>query len=348
LRARLCAVALDSPLPVTLELLSAASNRLALVEPPSGHDPDLAQPVGQAGDYLLRIVASTNAPVLSPGTVPDFAAVYRLTIGTEMLPPVAPIPAISSLLVRPDVIMWHPAIKVRPLALPGVTRGTIDPRGSEVDYGFNAQGQQRFFFRVRAASIGSTLVPTLQILDAERNPLAEASPGGDPELLWTAPADGYYLVAVLGAQGRGGAQAPFQLEAQAPQPFFRAVVPAHTFRIEPGGTNVITVALVRAPNAEMVLHAVALGLPVGVQAPPQAAPTETTKLRLVLTADPDAKPANQPFRISLIRVGQVPPQTDLARAELKGRYAPPGALLINETDQFWLTVLPKPPPAATR
>jgi hypothetical protein len=253
-----------------------------------------------------------------------------------------------SLLVRPDVIMWHPAIKVRPLALPGVTRGTIDPRGSEVDYGFNAQGQQRFFFRVRAASIGSTLVPTLQILDAERNPLADASPGGDPELLWTAPADGYYLVAVSGAQGRGGAVAPFQLEVQAPQPYFRAVVPAHTFRIEPGGTNVITVALIRAPNAEIVLHAMALGLPVGVQAPPQAAPAETTKLRLVLTADPDAKPANQPFRISLIRVGHVPPQTDLARVELRGRYAPPGALLINETDQFWLTVLPKPPPAATR
>jgi hypothetical protein len=342
-RARLCAIGLDSPLRGTLELLDAASNRLAFVEPPAGREPELSQPVLNGGDYWLRTAPSTNAHVSLPGNAVDYGAVYRLTVQTEPPPPLPAITSFTARPVRPDVVIWHPARRVRPLAVPSVSRGFIEPHGSEANYAFTAHGQERFCFRLRCASIGSTLVPTVQILDSERNVLAQAAPGGDVELRWTAPTAGEYILAVLGQLGHGGAQVTFQLEVDAPQPFFRVAVARQAYTLKPGETNSMTLAVVRSPTSSALLQVAAQGLPPGLAPLLQVVPAGATNVDLALVAASNARPASQPFWLSVLNVGQMPPQTDLARVELRGRYAPPGGLLINETDQLWVTVLPQPP-----
>jgi len=338
LQVAVCAVALDSPLSASLELLDGATNRLALVEARSGVDPTLSYSVLGGGLCLLRVSGLLDAGAVGEKPETLEAGVYRATVSVQRVPPAATSTAEAVRPVQTAVEMFRPMVAVRTLMIPSVTRGVISPAGRHIHYGFESRGQERFNFRVRAASVGSPLSPVLRILDAEMQPLAEAVPGGDAELVWVSPAEGHYIATVSDAQANGSPVHAFQLEVGVPQPFYRAAAPSHTYRLERGATTTVTVELSRPSASRSVLQVAAVGLPKGVRALPQTAEPGATAVQLELQADADAAPANQSFLVSVVNVGAVPPEIDFARAPLRGRYAPPGRLLINETEHLWLTV----------
>jgi len=224
--------------------------------------------------------------------------------------------------------------------IPSVTRGVIAPAGRQINYGFETRGQERFRFRVIAKSIDSPLQPRLRVLDNDMTVLAEAAPAGDAELVWVSPGPGSYIVAVSDVEEKGGPLYSFQLEVASPEPFFRATVEAHSYRLKPGESIPVVVNLKRPSASDSILQVSALSLPDGISCVPQTAEPGVDKVTLQLSADSTAGPANRPFVVSVVDVRSVPPQFDHAVAPLAGRYAPLGRLLINETDQLWLTVAP--------
>ena len=70
-------------------------------------------------------------------------------------------------------------------------------------------------------------------------------------------------------------------------------------------------------------------------------------MKVALMAAPEAKPANQPFRISVRAADSSTPKERLGFFDLKGKDSG-GERLINQTDQLWLTVLPKAGPALAK
>lgn len=337
LEAFVCATGLDSPVTPALELLDSSTNRIAFSEPVPDREATLSCFLASGGTYLLRVLATTN------GTIPanlqkQEVGVYRLTLSAAVVPSTVTTKVESARGVQTVVDMFRPMVAVRTLMIPSVTRGVIAPAGREINYGFETRGLERFRFRVRAESVGSPLRPRLRILDPGMNLLAEAHPGGDVELVWVSPAEGSYIAAVSDVDGNGGPLFSFQLEVDPPDPFFRATVGEHTYRLKPGETCSIGVRLLRPGTSTSILQVVPVGLPDGVTCIPQTADAGTKDLTLELNAASNVTPTNMPFVLSVFDFRSTPPQIGQAVAPLVGRYAPRGKLLINETAQLWLTV----------
>lgn len=339
LEAAVCAVALDAPASPSLELLDEKTNRVALQHAAPDRDTTLSSFISAGGVYLLRVFVN-GAEDDRKELLETEAAAYRVTVSANPAkpPPTTTVQAPRSL--QTVVEMFRPMVAVRTLMIPSVTRGVIAPAGRQINYGFETRGQERFRFRVIAKSIDSPLQPLLRVLDNDMTVLAEAAPAGDAELVWVSPGPGSYIVAVSDVEENGGPLYSFQLEVASPEPFFRATVEAHSYRLKPGESIPVVVNLKRPSASDSILQVSALSLPHGISCVPQTAEPGVDKVTLQLRADSTAAPANRPFVVSVVDVRSVPPQFDHAVAPLVGRYAPLGRLLINETDQLWLTVAP--------
>jgi len=339
LEAAVCAVALDAPTSLSIELLDEKTNRVALQHAAPDHDTTLSSFISAGGVYLLRVFMNGAGDVQSK-LLQTEAAVYRVAVSANPAkpPPTTTVEAPRSL--QTVVEMFRPMVAVRTLMIPSLTRGVIAPAGRQINYGFETRGQERFRFRVIARSIDSPLQPRLRVLDSEMNVLAEAPPAGDAELIWVSPGAGNYIVAVSDMEENGGPLYSFQLEVASPEPFFRATVESHSYTLKPGGSTPVVVNLKRPAGSTSILQVSALSLPDGISCVPQTAEPAADKVTLQLKADSTAPPANRPFVVSVVDVRSVPPQLGYATAPLVGRYAPLGKLLINETDQLWLTVAP--------
>lgn len=339
LEAAVCAVALDAPTSPSIELFDEKTNRVALQQAAPDRDTTLSSFISAGGVYLLRLFVN-GAGDVSRDLPQDEAAVYRVEVSANPAKPPPTTTVQASRNLQTVVEMFRPMVAVRTLMIPSVTRGVIAPAGRQINYGFETRGQERFRFRVIAKSIDSPLQPRLRVLDSDMNVLAEAEPAGDAELVWVSPGAGNYIVAVSDMEENGGPLYSFQLEVASPEPFFRATVEAHSYRLKPGESRPVVVNLKRPAAATSILQVSALSLPDGISCVPQTAEPDADRVTLQLKADPTAQPANRPFVLSVVDVRSVPPQLGYATAPLVGRYAPPGKLLINETDQLWLTVAP--------
>jgi hypothetical protein len=220
----------------------------------------------------------------------------------------------------------------------------MDPPGKEARYAFEARPGEQFFFRVLAASLGSSLAPVLKVLDEGGHSLAQSRPAPDADLTWVAPAEGAYTLTVTDAQGRGGLDFPYQLELGAPQPCFRGSMSEHTFRLEAGQSLEFAVNVSRPKYYEGLVNLTVIGLPPGVVGTPGPIPPEGGKVMVTLSAAEGANPASQPFQVAIVLPNLAVPQVVLVKAPVTGKYAAPGELLINETDQLWVTVLPPSAP----
>ncbi|MCX8107773.1 MAG: hypothetical protein N3G20_03105 [Verrucomicrobiae bacterium] len=337
LEAAMCALALDSPVRPSVELLDGNTNRLAFVEPSGDRDVVLSRFLSAGGVYFLRVHGVSEGKNEGLQTRGE-AGVYRLTVSAKKTTPSTTTAVEVTRAVETVVEMFRPMVAARTLMIPSVTRGVIAPAGRQINYGFESRGVERFRFQVRAESIGSPLRPRLRILDSEMNVLAESMPGGDTDLVWVSPAAGGYIAAITDADGNGGPLFSFQLEVQNPEPYFRASVQEHSYHTSPGDTVKIVVSLSRPSNSAGVLQLAPVGLPNGCSCTPQTAEPSTQEVTLELKVKHDAPPSSQPFVLSVVDVTSVPPRVGYAVAPVIGRHAPRGKLLVNETDQLWLTV----------
>jgi hypothetical protein len=342
LQATVQARPLDSPLQAALALVDSAGVKLASSEAAPRRDPALTCGITQAGTYRLELTGAADAGGLPADFADSDAAVYRLTLRTEQgVPPPTPDPPAPS--PPPLVVERYRSWKVpQPVTAQGTVHGRIDPEGEADRYTIQARRQERFTVRANVTGLGSPLAPRLTVLDPDGGLLAQSTNGPEAELTWIAPVDGAYVLALTDATGRGGPDFAYQLEVGSGQPHFVATVMGHTFRLEPGGAIELAVTITRPKFYQGPLSVLTSGLPDGVTAAPMPAPTEGDEVKLTLTAAPDAPPANQPFQVLVLASDPAAAQLTQAKAPVEGRHALPGELLLNETEELWLTVVRKP------
>lgn len=331
LRARLLARAIDSPAQATMVLLSQEGVPLVATPNAEQRDAELRCPLPVGGTVRLQVTTATN-------TIASDDSLYRIQVSSEAL---VALPQPLALTAYSDNVVGLRRRQVpQSLMIPSETRGRVPLPGSNMTYSFYASKNQEFRFLAKAASVGSPLTPVLRVLDWARTPMAESLPAPDADLGWLAQENGDYLLQVSDAQGRGGQIYWFQLEVGTPRARFSAALERDAFRLQRGEACECVVRIARSAGVEGVLQVSALGLPAGVTAVAVHAAPDADQVRLTLSAEPGARPANGPFRITVMSTVEAPPRIEYARFPVRPRHAAPGELLLRDSDQPWLTVLP--------
>ena len=346
LQATVEAYVLDSPLDAALALFDSGGNKVVSNDNTRGLDPNLSCAILQAGVHRLELTASADASKRGEGFAGSEAAVYRLTLKTDQVEqPIAPATDVTGP-AAPIVARFRRVHVPRPVTMASTIHGRINPAGEEDRYTFTARKGERFSFRAKAGSLGSPLAAVLRVQDASGFLQAQPTAALDPELSWVAPADGAHILTITDASGKGGSEYAYVLELGDARPDFAATVGGHTFRVEPGKTVELPVTASRPKFYQGPVNVVVSGLPDGVTTAPAPVSPDSDEVKLTLSAAANAPPANQPFQVVIIATDPTAPQASAARAAVHGQNAAPGELLLNETDQLWLTVLPQAPPLA--
>ncbi len=251
--------------------------------------------------------------------------------------------AIGDLPEQTEIEPNNTAEQAQLISPPCAINGRLSPAGDEDRFRFSAQKGEKFEFRIQSASLGFPLEATLRITDVAGQPLVhqEDRGGSEPKLGWAAPTNGAYVVAVGDLFRHGGDDFVYRLLIAPPKPDFQVAVAESAFRLEPGKTNELKLEVTRINGHTNALVIEVEGLPDGVTAKSADAPSKSGELKVALMAVPEAKPASQRFRISVRAADASSPKARFAVFDLRGKESG-GERLINQTDQLWLTVLPKP------
>ncbi|HYV32321.1 MAG TPA: PPC domain-containing protein [Candidatus Binatia bacterium] len=235
---------------------------------------------------------------------------------------------------------------------PCAITGCIDPSGDQDRFAFKAKKGEKLLIEVRSASLGFPLDAWLAIEDTNGKELAknDDSANADPVLEWTPPGDDTFIVAVGSVLHRGGADYLYRLSLQHPSPSVKAFVAENASALEPGRTNALKVTVKRLHGFQSRLTVSIQGLPHDVKADAIEVPDPGGEVSLKLAAATDAKPFSGPIQV-VIREAESGAEHH-AVVELVGSGVNNGVptgfnkLVIESTDQLWLTVLPAPPAKA--
>lgn len=235
------------------------------------------------------------------------------------------------------------------LTLPGEVAGRIESATDEDRFTFTAVKGRAYEFSLAAARDGSALDAWLAIEGKDGKQLARAddSDGSrDPKLTWTAPADGPFTVAIGDLTHRGGANYTYRLKAAEAAPAATATSANDSFIVKPDKPAEAKVAVKRMNGFKAKLKLAAKNLPEGLSAAEVDVPDKDGELTLKFTATPEAKAASQPIQLVLREEGGA---EHTARFFLtrtgEDNGVPQGynTLVIDSTDQLWLTVVAAPP-----
>ena len=120
----------------------------------------------------------------------------------------------------------------------------------------------------------------------------------DPELAFTAPADGDYRVVVRDLNGRGGPRFAYLLRVIAPEPDFALTLAADRFDVTPGKATSVAVTIDRKDGFSGPIEIVAEGLPDGVSASPATSkPGDASAKSVTLELSADGRAHPGPFRV---------------------------------------------------
>ena len=336
----MAALSLDVPLVATLTLLDGEGQTVTVSADAPGRDPSLTAALNRPGLYRLLVgfrsgmAANAEAGLIS---LAGADAIYRVTLRGESIIETPEDPTNNLGPLDPNIL--RPETAASQYDLPVSIRGFISPAGDRDRYGFTARALERFDIGLATARIGSPLNGLIEIADGSGEILASAI-GPDASLSWVAPNDGEYVVWVSEVAGGGGSACLYDLEIGAPEPELNAGVNTHTLRLPPGASTNLTLAVVVPLDYGALMTVSAEGLPPGVSvtAGPLAPGLHSTTPTLIIASD--TPPTNCPIRLTVFAADPTRPQTVPARATIQGRHAPPDGLLINHTDQIWLTILP--------
>jgi hypothetical protein len=179
-----------------------------------------------------------------------------------------------------------------PLALPAMGNGRID-RPGDIDYwAATLRKGEACACELRAARLGSRLQGVLAACDATGKELARAEGDGvnDPSLLFTAPADGTYLLRVTDHfRSRGGPDFAYRLRLDRPPgPDFRLQLAADAVTVPRGGQAKLKVQAERQGGFAAAVPLAVEGLPPGVTADPAAIPANQNAVEITVKAEASA------------------------------------------------------------
>lgn len=237
--------------------------------------------------------------------------------------------------------------------LPATILGASDPPGDEDRFQFTASTNEFIDARLEGESIGSPLDAWLAIEDASGKELVRNDDTGesrDPRLEWKPVTNGTFLVAVGSITRQGGSDFRYRLTLRRAGPDYSASLPASSLVIWPGSTNEVKLTVARLRGLTNVLSASIRDLPSGVSAAPTNAASNVSELSIKVEVATNAAPFSGPMRVV---VGDpVTQQERTAQVKLtvasdgKGEAITYTRLLIEQTDQYWLTVRTNSPEPA--
>jgi hypothetical protein len=281
---------------------------------------------------LNAAAVATNAAWWSP-SLPGWDNVLRVPVGAgPELSEVEPNSAVSQALELP---------------VPSAVTGTIEPVGDVDRFTWVAKQAERFVFAVQSAALGFPLDAWLAVENTEGGELGrnDDATSADPQLEWTAPADGRFVLAVGSLLRRGGADQLYRLSVARAQPDFRATVEAAAFTLTAGMTNDVKLTVTRLFGHVGKLTAAVIGLPTGVTAAPVELAEKAGETTLKLFAATNAPAFNGPVRIAVSGDRMEHSAVFALATTGENNGVPQGFtdLLIRETDSLWLTVVPPKP-----
>ncbi|MEW6159721.1 MAG: PPC domain-containing protein [Verrucomicrobiota bacterium] len=233
----------------------------------------------------------------------------------------------------------------RTLCLPSAVTGIIERVGEKDAFEFHATKGEFILLEVQSARFGFPLDPRLKLLDAQGKQIAENDDRflADPQLEWKAPNDGRFTVVVENVLNRAGPDHCYRLSLRRAGPDVKFTVNESEFKVQPGKTAEIKVAVRRVRGYGAQVFVAALDLPKGVSCDPVEVASKNQEITLTLKASGDAQPYNGTFRVVGIEADSA--VEFVAVKELIGTGENNGVpngyhtLLIHSTDQLWLTVL---------
>lgn len=238
----------------------------------------------------------------------------------------------------------------QPIELPCVVNGRISSPGDRDRFLFEAQKGEQIRFRAKSHSLGFPLDAVIVVYDASGNELARSDDSGkvpDPDFNWSAPKNGWFTLVINDLMGRGRSDYVYRLEIDHLAPDFSAEVLRNALAVEPGQTEEFKVNVTRLNVFDGGLAVIVDGLPDGISATAPSVPAKGGQVKVSIIAEEECKPANLPVRVLVISTDPQKPQARVVAAKLKGKVAAPGLLLVNESQNIWLTVLPRPSDSET-
>lgn len=251
----------------------------------------------------------------------------------------------------PEAVEQEPADAAAPVLLPvpGAVTGRISKPDDEDRFAFTAVKQRIYRIQVTSGPVASPLDAWVKLEDPEGKELAKSDDLGssrDPQLVWTAPADGVFRVAIGDVTHRGGDDFVYRLAIEEAVPAVEATAASHSLKLEPGkpGELKVTVKLLHGFKAKLQLAA--KQLPEGISAAEVEVPEKGGEVTLKFEAAAEAPPANLPFQLVLREAEGG--KEHLVRYSLvntsENNGVPQGysTLVIDSTDQLWITVVKAP------
>jgi hypothetical protein len=228
--------------------------------------------------------------------------------------------------------------------------GLISSPDDQDVFTFEGKKDQFYEFKVAATSLGSPLDAWLSLQDGTGKELAhddDSANSADPRLEWKAPADGKFHVVIGSLTHRGGPEYRYHLACQKLAPGYEATASANSFVFTAGSTNSVKFSFKRLRGFTNQLVATLEPLPEGTKCEPLTLPSKDGDVELKMVVSTNAPAFNAPVAI---RVEDQPAKTAstvrfefVSRTENNGVPGGYTTLLIDKTDQLWLTIVPKAP-----
>lgn len=238
----------------------------------------------------------------------------------------------SSIPVTP----YQQAGRPQAASTPSVLSGVLTARKEGDTFTFDARKGEILRFKVESRRFGFQTALALQVLDAGNKKLANAESrfaARDPELSWTSPADGKYLLQVTQPAGFENARSAYQLSITSSQPDFEASVAADRFTLQDDKPLEIPVTIDRRDGFAEDVSVEFEGLPEGVESQPMKSSAK----------DKTAKTVTLTLKTSAVTEGHSVPLRIIARtagpkALTKTATFRPEIPLAAVQDTLWLTV----------
>lgn len=266
-----------------------------------GRDPELMVLTKQAGLYTVSITDTRGEGG------PNF--VYRLSI--------AEVDSTSGSAVNRTKDVRYRKIEASDdpirgnVLLKGQTGwGIIDTPGKKERWSFQCRKGDPVEFKVKALSLGSSLLARLEIADLAGKKIAEMEAGnseqGDPQLKFVPPADGVYLISIGDIfPKRGGSNFRYSLIVEDPKPDFDLTFSTAAYSLSRGATTPIKISVDRKGGFSGAIKLQIDGLPKGIQSPNAveiAAGQNSVDVPISVSKDAPILPA----RISIFGHGLLP------------------------------------------
>lgn len=345
LDARLDAYSLASKLDPLLRILTPDGVQVAWNHDFDSLDPRLSWRAPSNGVYVLQVMGFKYPAEADVRLAGGDGCVYRLHLQTASNAPI--LLGGSTHDQEPN----NSCTNALHLEIPSAAQGNISGPTDEDWYALELRQDETVEVLVEAAKLGSPLDAVLKIVDGQGKELVRNEDIGqfrDPRIEWKASASGTYFAVVSSLLHVGGPEYVYRLSVRIPSPEFQATVTSDTLMLVAGETNEFKVALTRLHGFSHSLTASFDGLPEGVRAAPVVVGEKGAEVVFKLITAPDAKPAQLPVRISVKDGSDGTQKSALFKltSSTENNGVPGGytRLLVDSTDQLWLTLKAKAAP----